>query len=402
MPTIDIKKPVVEKLEIPEKGQVDYFDRNLKGFLLRVSPVSKVYYAMARSNGKLVRVKIGSHGRFTPETARKEAIQILAGMQKGINPNIEKKVDEAKAITLREVLASYLKVRDLKATTRTSYEYTVTLYLADWLDRPLLSITKDQVEKKHRQITEEHGPTPANYAFRILRALFSYAEAKYEDAKGNPLIAVNPVKRLSQVRAWNRTNTRRDQFIRSEDLPAWWRSVQGLQNETARDYLTLLLLTGLRRQEGARLRWADINFKARTLTIPDPKNRHPHTLPLSDILLSLLERRKMGTDSLFVFPGGGAGGYIVEPKRALNTIRKESGVSFTIHDIRRTFTTIAEQIVPVYTLKRLMNHATGGDVTAHHYVGTDEGTLRKHMQAVSDRIMELAHPKLAQRHSHEQ
>jgi integrase len=67
-----------------------------------------------------------------------------------------------------------------------------------------------------------------------------------------------------------------------------------LENAQVRDYLLLLLLTGLRRTEAIRLRWSNIDFEEQTLTIPAEvsKNHREHRLPLSDFLLSMLENRR--------------------------------------------------------------------------------------------------------------
>jgi len=46
--------------------------------------------------------------------------------------------------------------------------------------------------------------------------------------------------------------------------------------ETIRDYLLLILFTGLRREEALALTWKYIDFAAGTLTIPDPKNHVDH------------------------------------------------------------------------------------------------------------------------------
>lgn len=41
-----------------------------------------------------------------------------------------------------------------------------------------------------------------------------------------------------------------------------------------------------------------------------------------------------------------------------------TGVQFCFHDLRRTFITIAESLgVPHYSLKALLNHSMGNDVT---------------------------------------
>ena len=70
-------------------------------------------------------------------------------------------------------------------------------------------------------------------------------------------------------------------------------------------------------------------------------------------------------------------------------IRELSGVMFTIHDLRRTFITIAESLdIPVYALKRLLNHKMSSDVTAG-YVIMDIERLRKPMQMITDTLLKL-------------
>src|SRR5690606_4396018 len=108
------------------------------------------------------------------------------------------------------------------------------------------------------------------------------------------------------------------------------------------DFLLLLLFTGLRRNEAAQLRWKDVDLESRMLTIPDPKNRVPHTLPLSDFVFEMLERREEWATSPWVFAGSGKKGYLVEPKKQIQRVIEVSGVQFSIHDLRRTFATVAE------------------------------------------------------------
>lgn len=60
-----------------------------------------------------------------------------------------------------------------------------------------------------------------------------------------------------------------------------------------------------------------------------------------------------------------------------------------VHDLRRTFVTIAESCdIPVYALKGLVNHSLGSDVTAGYIVpGPDR--LREPMQRVTNKLKEL-------------
>lgn len=69
---------------------------------------------------------------------------------------------------------------------------------------------------------------------------------------------------------------------------------------------------------------------------------------------------------------------------------KESSISFTIHDLRRTFLTVAESLdIPAYAVKRLANHKMSNDVTAG-YIVTDVERLRQPMQKITDYILKCA------------
>lgn len=180
---------------------------------------------------------------------------------------------------------------------------------------------------------------------------------------------------------------RRKTFIKAHELAPWYQGIQALENAILRDYLLLIIFTGLRRQEAAKLQWSQVDFKAGTLTITDTKNHETHILPLSDYLHSLLLKLHRNAASAFVFPGPGAGGHIIEPHKQIAKVVKETGSHFTVHDLRRTFITVAESLdIPAYALKRLLNHKMQNDVTAG-YIMTDTERLRKPMQQITDFLL---------------
>jgi integrase len=397
MATIKISKKVVDGLPDISAGQVIYWDSDLPGFGIRVTKASKNYVAQKRVDGKTVRVTIGRHGHLTPEIARREAQHILGGMALGANPVDQKKEARAKAVTLQEAFNDFLESRkSLKPRTVKDYRYHIDKYFGDWLSKPINSVTKDMIEKRHRLVGEQHGPAQGNLSMRYLRSIFSFAAGRYENSNGESLIIENPVRRLSQTRGWFKVERKRS-FIKTHELGAFLDALDKLRLEIAEgykttdtvpDYLELILFTGLRRNEAARLKWADVDLIAKTLVILDPKNHHPLTLPLSDHVHALLTRRfgKRGA-SEYVFPGESAEGYLVEPKRQMKKVSAMSGIEFSIHDLRRTFATVADSLeLSAYALKRLLNHAQGGDVTAG-YIGDDVERLRLPMQNITDRIL---------------
>jgi integrase len=151
-------------------------------------------------------------------------------------------------------------------------------------------------------------------------------------------------------------------------------AVMQLENTTVRDYLLVLLFTGLRLTEAMKLKWANVDLKkAKTLTVPasDTKTKKEHCLPLSDFLVELLKARheQIQLSSPYVFPGEVSTEHMVEPKRKIAQVIKNSGVKFSPHTLRRTFETTAESLdVSYYALKRLLNHSMSSDITSRYIV----------------------------------
>lgn len=388
-----LTKAFVEKIGFEESGQVFYRDSELIGFGLRVSRRVKVYFAESKLHGKTVRVSIARHNVISLDEARNHARSILAEVSFGKNPHDEEKARKARLITLSEALDDYIKTRvNLKESTIQDYRRTFKYYLGDWLNKPLIEISKDMVEAKFRKIGED-TPSQANKTMRNFRAIVNYAMVKYEDSNGDSIFKTNPVSRLTQLRSWYRVN-RRNTLIKHYDLAPWYEAVMNLKNDTiapnreaVRDFLLLVLFTGLRRSEAANLTWSRVDFKDRTLIVTDTKNHMDHTLPLTTFLYDLLLARKEKATTAYVFANELGKGGLTDPKKQIRNVVTESGVSFTVHDLRRTFITIAESLdISAYALKRLLNHKMTNDVTAG-YIITDVERLRAPMQKITDYML---------------
>ena len=221
-----------------EKGkQAFYYDTELKGFGLRVGNTVKTYIAETKISRKTVRVTLGKHGALTAEMARKFAKEKLAAMSQDINPNQVERENRVKSITLNEAYNDYILARKtLKPTTKRDYKTCAELYFKEWLNKPMLEITRDMVEQKHADLSKTSNAR-ANLAMRFLRALFNFS-AEYRDGKGRVIIADNPVKRLSAKKIWNRIE-RRNNFIQPHQIKPWWEAVWTLKtdpdNKTTQD-----------------------------------------------------------------------------------------------------------------------------------------------------------------------
>ncbi len=393
-----ITKSYVDKLSVPETGQAFIRDTELKGFAVRItSSGTKSFILEKRINGKVKRLTIGRYPEITVEQARKEAHKLLGHIATGRNPIAEKKQEVLQGTTLKQAFDDFVKMRkNLKERTLYDYHRVMTIVFADWQDKAMININKDMVSKRHSKIGVERGEAYANLSMRFLRALFNYAIAQYEDGNGKSVLHDNPVTRLTQTRAWYRIE-RRQTVIKPYELQPWFAAIMNLKNdpisqnrETIRDYLLLVLFTGLRREEAASMTWSNIDLQAKTLKVTDTKNHSDHALPLSDFLYDLLRKRKEQAINEYVFHRANGIGYVAEQRKQITKVIKESGITFTIHDLRRTFLTIAESLdIPTYAVKRLANHKMSNDVTAG-YIVTDVERLRQPMQKITDYILKCA------------
>jgi integrase len=429
MPRLRFTEKNVAKLAAPDPSgeQVIYWDEALPGFGLLVSGASsaKTWVAKATINGRGVRRKIGRADVTPLVDARAAAKKMMANFAVGIDPR-QKKLGDA---TLRMVLDGYVENARLKPRTKENYRGAVEHHLADWLDKPMGTITREMVEKAHKRIAEEveqrdrektakdiklhlrraerteqmwpeaserhralheaakerqprSGRALADNTMRVMRALWNFAADK------DPSVGPNPVRLKRQ---WFKP-ARRETLVKADDLPAFHDAVMTLKNEIHRDYIRLLLFTGLRRREAARLTWEDVDLKAGIIRVPSSstKNSRHLNLPMADVVKDMLVARRSIGKAKYVFLANlSASGHIEEPKFALNLVAKQCGVRISAHDLRRTFISVAEScdISPI-ALKALVNHALGGDVTSGYVVLSTE-RLREAAQRVADRLKEL-------------
>jgi len=402
-----LTKQRIHAIEPPAQGYDIRWDEITQGLGVRVTSSGvKSFIYQRRIKGRSRRMTLGRFPTMSVEKARDRVIKLAAAISDGKDPVVEEQRAAAQRVTLKEAQDAYLESRSLKPNTVRDINLAMKA-LKDWMTRPVVEITPAMVEKRHAELGKKSAAR-ANLTMRYLRAILNYAASRWADDEGHPLIPYNPVKRLSATKAWYRVERRRT-LLKEHDIAPWWDAVDKLGEDPSvlrgpqhRDFMILLLLTGLRRGEALNLRWDGVDFKGRTLTVEDTKNRETHTLPLPQHLQELLAERKKVSKGEYVFNGPDGERFsdfstivdYVEAKTA-ETLSKEAhepvpGLHITPHDLRRTFATIAERLdIPHYALKRLLNHKQSGDVTAG-YIVADVERLREPMEKITDFVLKAA------------
>ncbi len=387
---VEITDHFTGDIRSPHKGQIIYRDDNLVGFGLRVTASQRAYIAECKVNGKARRITLGRHGSLSADEAREQAAKLIEQMSARRLPSKR----STQAPTLKELLALYLDRRHLRPTTVLNYKRVINGCLADWLDKPITMITEEMVQTRHKDLAKTNhmgtmGHHQANAAMHVLSRMLNYAADNLQSPDGQPAISLNPVGKLTQNKLWYKTN-RRELVVPDHKLASWYQAVMSLESPMVRDYLLLLVLTGLRRTEAISLKWSDVDFGEQTLTIPAEisKNHREHKLPLSDFILTILAHRKIQAgNSQWVFPRADIDQFMAYPYDAIQVAAKRAGCPFTPHALRRTFCSVAARAgVGHHLIRKLVNHTQVLDV-AHKYILIGVEGLREPMQQITDRFL---------------
>ena len=370
----------------------EYQDELVPQLHLRVGRRAKTFSLVRfrATDNRYFRVHVGDASRMNPIIARDEARRLAGLIGKGLDPRAPKPLP-ANAITLQRVWGDFQKSRALKPNTLRGYKQIVDSPLADLMSTRMSHLTWTTVRDLHRELGSKSGEQYANAVMRLLRSMVNFARAEYLNEDGDPIFTDNPVARLSLTKAWYK-NKRRKTYIRKQDLQAWLQAVYKLDNEVHRDYLLVCLLSGLRRSEATSLRPEHVDLMDQSFLIPDTKNDEGHRLPMGPELRKIFNRRVEACKGDWLFPGRKEGMPLNDPRKSMAKITKVSGVPFVMHDLRRTFTTIAESLeLSSYVIKRLLNHEMSGDVTAGYIVPNVE-RLRGPMTRIESTILSWLSP----------
>lgn len=309
-------KTSIEKLPTPSaKTRATYYDQDISKLALRVTAAgTKSYYIVKRVAGEMVWYKLGTFPEMTVEQARNAAVVALGNFANQDNPAVVRRA--VKGIpTLNEFFKEY---GERHGARKLAWHDDQQRY-RDYLKAPLGSrkLTLISREMIARILTDMDGQGKAGATINNVRAL---ASAIFGKAIEWGVVKDNPVRGIKTRKA-----VKRDRFMSAHELPRFFSSVADEPNITVRDYFLIALLTGARRANVLSMRWTEIDFDECIWRIAVTKNGDPQNVTLSPEATTLLKQRKIldqeaAVKSPFVFPGSGATGHLVEPKKGWKRI----------------------------------------------------------------------------------
>lgn len=358
MPQTAFTDLFLRKVKPPQQGRVEYYDGRVPGFGLRVTSTgAKTFFLVGRHGRSFKRVTLGRYPTLTLEKARRKANDAIRALEDGIDPGAERRAQkrersDAFANVAEEFVEKHCKRNNRASTAAESARLLRSVFVPRWKSIPVPELTKRDVLGVIDDIMDAGTPSAARHAFAVIRKFFNWCVERGIIEHSPCLSLKMPAKHKS-----------RDRVLTDDEVARVYAAAQSIGWPFG-PIVLLLIFTAQRRNEVVGMLWDEIDFEARTWTLPGDrtKNHKPHTVPLTDSALAVLQSIPRVAGCAFVFPARGYtdraySGYS-KGKRELDAESRVYG--WTLHDLRRTAATgMAKHGVAPHVVEKVLNHVSG-------------------------------------------
>lgn len=355
----------IEKAAPPATGRMELHDAEVPGLVLRVSASGTRSWSFTyRFKGALTRLTLGQWPGLSLKEARERAREARGTVQRGMDPVQERRdLERERRLTFAPVVTDYIEryAKPHQRTWRKTESILTRLAVPAWGDLPLKDIHRRDVVDLLEAVART-TPYQANHLRCFLSHLFKWCIER-ELLDTSPLVGTK-----SRFKPQPRSRVLSD-----IELVALWRATQqvgGAFGAATR----LLLLTGMRRQEVAALRWDEIQDDWANLPASRMKNGRNFRAPLSATAKALICAQPKVCEYVFTTTGGRPiSGWGKAKKRLDEQMTGElraPPADWRIHDLRRTVASgLARLGYRTEVIKRVLAHvAKASDITTTVYV----------------------------------
>ncbi|WP_420177475.1 tyrosine-type recombinase/integrase [Kerstersia gyiorum] len=366
-----------------------------RGLYVEVFPTGGVVWRYRyRLNGKYEKLTLGKYPALTLKNARlkrDEAAHLVALGQSPAKRKQHEKVAGAEDATVADFAERFFKdiqSRDRKDVTmpRRYLEKDILPHIGS---KPVRDITAEDVRSVIWRKKEQGFDAAAGQVRGLLKRMLDYALTC-------GLIQANPVMALPMRHVYRAAA--RDRALTPDEIKLFLRAMQ--KSNIRRQFkiaFQLILMTLVRKSELMLAQWKDVHLHEGEWHIPveNSKTGKPHIVYLSTQAQTLFKELKpLASSSDWVLPGRGT---LAKPfaSNALNqalkvSLQGQEIPAFTIHDLRRTASTLLhEQGWPSDVVEKALNHTIGGVRGVYNRAEYAE-QRREMLQAWSDYIDRLA------------
>ena len=329
----------IKRLKTPEKGQKTYYDPGLPGFGVRVSQGGAKTFVVVYGKDRRRR----SLGRY-PGLSLSEARNLAKRAQADIALDELKPSPDLPVVSFEAAREKFLIDTEARTKPRTSDEYRRLLHRHFHFGCDLHELTRNQIAVPIEALHDT--PSEQQHAFVAIRTMMNWCVKR-------GFLHVSPVPPLTFK------SKPRERTLDDKELAAVWNRAEAYGWPFGR-IVQLLTLTGQRRGEivGLRSNWIEdqmIRYPTEFV-----KNQRPHSIPLGDWAMEIIESLPEGTDLLFPSRLSDEKPYNGFSKSKAAFDRELDIAPYTLHDLRRTFSSnMAKLGTPIHVTEKILNHVSG-------------------------------------------
>jgi integrase len=389
---------VVKNLPKPETGNritYDDGDKAVKGFGVRVTASgSRSFVLNFRTRiGRERRYTIGAFPDWKTAAARKEARRLKKSIDLGADPMADLEAGR-EAKTVADLAARFVEEHSKEKNrpgTTALYEGQINNWILPKLKHmKVAEVTFADVDGLHRHVKKEGGPYAANRVLALLSKMFNLS-IKWQWRTDNPAKGVE-----------RNQEHKRQRFLEPAEITRLMEALSAQEDKQAANIIRLLLLTGARRGEVLKAKWAQFDLTKGAWTKPGAttKQKTDHRVPLNAPARQLLAEirsdaeaaaKKKGievSDTDWVFPGRVADAPREGIKRPWDEIRKAAKLNAVrVHDLRHSYASLlASTGLSLPIIGQLLGHTQPATTARYAHLLDDP------LRAATERVGVLIDP----------
>jgi integrase len=373
------------------------FDGQVPGFGVRIMPSGvKTFILEYRPHGgghgvAKKRLTIGRYGAMTCDQARKAALDALARIRLGDDPQAEKSRQRA-ALTVSSLIDAFIAGhvgKRCKPQTAIAHKIALSRLRTAYGGMKAVALTRGQVAVLHARFKD--NPFAANRFLAVISKCFAWGCS----LGLLPEEHINPAKGIGRYR-----EHARERYLTSAELARLGDTLRegetiGLPYEVdetkptakhapkadnrrvkldpfATAAIRLLVLTGARLREILNARWEHVDFERGAIFLPDSKTGRK-TLYMSAPALEVLACLPRLEGNPFVIAGAKDGAHRADLKKPWSAVTRASGLNgVRIHDLRHSFASIgAGASLGLPIIGKLLGHSQAATTHRYAHLGAD-------------------------------
>jgi integrase len=338
--------PAAERREIA--------DRHMPGLYLIVQPSGAkswaVRYRYARRSRKHT---LGPYPAIDLKAARDLAGKALRTVAEGRDPGREKRAaapDTVEAIA-RQFIERHCRRSNRPHTAAETQRLIERNVLPRWRGRLARDITRRDILDVLDRVVDAGTPITANRTLAAVRKMFNWAVAR-DILLSSPCVGVKPP---TAERA-------RDRVLTDLELRNVWMAAGKIGGPFGA-LVHLLVLTGQRRDECARIEYAEVDLAGRLWVLPPGrvKTAKGHEVPLSELAVAILTALpRIGDRYVLTTSGEVAVSGYSKGKKRLDALLPPDMPPWRLHDLRRSVASgMARLGINLPVIEKVLNHTSG-------------------------------------------